>query len=129
MTTWLIIALAMCIVCGVGLALIARRRKHKPLKTKIVYMADTPTVVYVFEEGATKNKAAFGNATTPARSLAAPALMGRTRNCKWRRLMKTSKNRHDGGAYRQYKTMIAAHAKAGKDRSKARRKQRKKVKK
>lgn len=56
MITWLIIALALCIVCGVGLAIIARRRKHKQLKTKIVYMADTPTAVYVFEEGATKNK-------------------------------------------------------------------------
>lgn len=33
--------------------------------------------------------------------------------------MKTSKKRHDGGAYRRYKTMIAAHAKAGKDRRKA----------
>ena len=33
--------------------------------------------------------------------------------------MKTSKNRHDGGAYRRYTTMMAAHAKAGKDRSKA----------
>lgn len=34
--------------------------------------------------------------------------------------MNTSKHRHDGGAYRRCKTMIAAHAKAGKDRSKAR---------
>ena len=33
--------------------------------------------------------------------------------------MKTSKNRHDGGAYRRYTTMMAAHAKPGKDRSKA----------
>lgn len=41
--------------------------------------------------------------------------------------MKTSKHRHDGGAYRRCKTMIAAHAKPGKDRSKARRKQRKKA--
>lgn len=56
MSIWLIIALELCIACGVGLALIARRRKHKTLKTKIVYMADTPTTVYVFEEGATKNK-------------------------------------------------------------------------
>ena len=56
MSNWMIIALALCIVCGVGLALIARRIKHKQLKTKIVYMADTPTAVYVFEEGATKNK-------------------------------------------------------------------------
>lgn len=36
--------------------------------------------------------------------------------------MKTSKHRHDGGAYRRYTTMMAAHAKPGKDRSKARRK-------
>lgn len=43
--------------------------------------------------------------------------------------MKTSKHRHDGGAYRRYKTMVSAHAKEGKDRSKARRKQRKKAKK
>lgn len=45
--------------------------------------------------------------------------------------MKTSKHRHDGGAYRRYKTMVAAHAKPGKDRSKARRKtpKRKKAKK
>lgn len=56
MSIWPIIALELCIVCGVGLALIARRRKHKSLKTKIVYMADTPTAIYVFEEGATKNK-------------------------------------------------------------------------
>ena len=33
--------------------------------------------------------------------------------------MNTSKHRHDGGAYRRYKTMVAAHAKPGKDRSKA----------
>lgn len=33
--------------------------------------------------------------------------------------MNCSKRRHDGGAYRRYTTMIAAHAKAGKDRSKA----------
>lgn len=33
--------------------------------------------------------------------------------------MNCSKKRHDGGAYRRYKTMIAAHAKEGKDRSKA----------
>lgn len=42
--------------------------------------------------------------------------------------MNNSKRRHDGGAYRRCKTMIAAHAKAGKDRSKARRKQLKKGK-
>lgn len=42
--------------------------------------------------------------------------------------MNNSKHRHDGGAYRRYKTMIAVHAKEGKDRSKARRKQRKKAK-
>lgn len=36
--------------------------------------------------------------------------------------MHTSKRRHDGGAYRQYKTMIAAHAKEGKDRAASRRK-------
>lgn len=41
--------------------------------------------------------------------------------------MNNSKNRHDGGAYRRCKTMIAAHAKEGKDRSKAgKRKRRKK---
>lgn len=40
--------------------------------------------------------------------------------------MKSSKKRHDGGACRRCKTMIAAHAKAGKDRSKARLKKRKK---
>lgn len=33
--------------------------------------------------------------------------------------MKTSKRRHDGGAYRRCKTMIVAHAKQGKDRAKA----------
>ena len=33
--------------------------------------------------------------------------------------MNNSKKRHAGGAYRRCKTMIAAHAKAGKDRSKA----------
>lgn len=42
--------------------------------------------------------------------------------------MNSSKHRHDGGAYRRCKTMIAAHAKEGKDRSKARSKQRKKAK-
>lgn len=40
--------------------------------------------------------------------------------------MKSSKNRHDGGAYRRCKTMITAHAKQGKDRSTARRRQREK---
>ena len=43
--------------------------------------------------------------------------------------MKTSKNRHDGGAYCRYKTMVAAHAKPGKDRSKARRHDHKKSRK
>ena len=36
--------------------------------------------------------------------------------------MNTSKHRHDGGAYRRCKTMIAAHAKEGKDRAASRRK-------
>lgn len=36
--------------------------------------------------------------------------------------MNSSKRRHDGGAYRQYKTMMAAHAKEGKDRAASRRK-------
>lgn len=36
--------------------------------------------------------------------------------------MNNSKRRHDGGAYRRMKTMIAAHVKPGKDRSRARRK-------
>ena len=45
--------------------------------------------------------------------------------------MNNSKHRHDGGAYRRMCTMISAHAKSGKDRSKARRKihKRKKAKK
>lgn len=45
--------------------------------------------------------------------------------------MNNSKHRHDGGAYRRMKTMTAAHAKPGKDRTKARRKtpKRKKAKK
>ena len=45
--------------------------------------------------------------------------------------MNNSKRRHDGGAYRRMKTMTAAHAKTGKDRTKARRRpaQRKKAKK
>ena len=42
--------------------------------------------------------------------------------------MNCSKQRHDGGAYRRYKTMVAAHAKPGKDRGKARRKQPKRKK-
>lgn len=42
--------------------------------------------------------------------------------------MNNSKHRHDGGAYRRRKTMIVAHAKVGKDRSKARRKQPKRKK-
>ena len=33
--------------------------------------------------------------------------------------MNSSKQRHDGEAYRRCKTMITAHAKKGKDRSKA----------
>lgn len=37
--------------------------------------------------------------------------------------MNTSKHRHDGGAYRWMKTMVSYHAKPGKDRSKANRKQ------
>lgn len=41
--------------------------------------------------------------------------------------MNCSKRRHDGGAYRRYKTMVAAHAKPGKDRSKARRHEHKKA--
>lgn len=46
-------------------------------------------------------------------------------------IMNNSKHRHDGGAYRRMCTMISAHAKSGKDRSKARRKipKRKKAKK
>lgn len=45
--------------------------------------------------------------------------------------MNNSKRRHDGGAYRRMCTMISAHAKPGKDRTKARRKpaQRKKARK
>lgn len=35
--------------------------------------------------------------------------------------MNNSKRRHAGGAYRRMKTMVTAHAKPGKDRSKARR--------
>ena len=42
--------------------------------------------------------------------------------------MNCSKRRHDGGAYRRMKTMTAAHAKPGKDRTKARRKQPKRKK-
>lgn len=42
--------------------------------------------------------------------------------------MNCSKHRHDGGAYRRYTTTMAAHAKPGKDRSKARRKQPKRKK-
>ena len=41
--------------------------------------------------------------------------------------MNCSKQRHDGGAYRRMCTMIAAHAKPGKDRSKARRHEHKKA--
>ena len=33
-----------------------------------------------------------------------------------------SKQRHSGGSYRRMKTMISYHAKAGKDRQKARKK-------
>ena len=36
--------------------------------------------------------------------------------------MKTSKHRHDGGAYSRMKTMISAHAKEGKDRATSRQK-------
>lgn len=36
--------------------------------------------------------------------------------------MNNSKHRHEGRAYRRMCTMISAHAKSGKDRSKARRK-------
>lgn len=41
--------------------------------------------------------------------------------------MNCSKRRHDGGAYRRYTTMMAAHAKPGIDRSKARRHDHKKA--
>lgn len=41
--------------------------------------------------------------------------------------MNCSKKRHDGGAYRRMRTMMAAHAKPGKDRSKARRHEHKKA--
>lgn len=36
--------------------------------------------------------------------------------------MNNSKRRHAGGAYRHMKTMVATHARPGKDRRKARRK-------
>lgn len=37
-----------------------------------------------------------------------------------------SKQRHDGGAFRRMKTMVSYHAKPGKDRSAAKRKQQRK---
>ena len=40
--------------------------------------------------------------------------------------MNNSKNRHDGGAYRRYKVMVAAHAKGGKDRSRSRKRRKRK---
>ncbi len=40
--------------------------------------------------------------------------------------MNNSKNRHDGGAYRRYKVMVAAHAKDGKDRSRSRKRRKRK---
>ena len=40
--------------------------------------------------------------------------------------MNNSKNRHDGGAYRRYKVMVAAHAKEGKDRSRSRKRRKRK---
>ena len=40
--------------------------------------------------------------------------------------MNSSKNRHDGGAYRRYKVMVAAHAKDGKDRSRSRKRRKRK---
>lgn len=39
--------------------------------------------------------------------------------------MNSSRKRHSGGAYRLMETMISAHAKAGKDRTKARKHQQK----
>lgn len=55
---WIVILLALCIVCGVGLALIARRKKkakvNLTLKTKLEYKNGLPEVLYIFEDGATK---------------------------------------------------------------------------
>ena len=40
--------------------------------------------------------------------------------------MNSSNNRKDGGAYRRYKTMVSLNCKAGKDRSKARQRKKRK---
>ena len=40
--------------------------------------------------------------------------------------MNNSKNRHDGGAYRRYQVMVAAHGKDGKDRSRSRKRRKRK---
>lgn len=42
--------------------------------------------------------------------------------------MNNSKNRHDGGAYHRYRTMMSYQAKTGKDRSASRMKRSKKRK-
>lgn len=55
---WIVVSLALCIVCGVGLLLIARRKKktevYLTLKTKLEYKNGLPEVLYIFEDGATK---------------------------------------------------------------------------
>ena len=55
---WIVIALALCVVCVVGLALIARRKKASEvrlmLRTKLEYEDGLPKRLYVFEDGATK---------------------------------------------------------------------------
>lgn len=60
MNAWLIIALSLCIVCGVGLALIARRKVKKSvhflLETKVIYSKGKPCAIYSFEKGATDKK-------------------------------------------------------------------------
>ena len=40
--------------------------------------------------------------------------------------MNNSKNRHDGGVYRRYRVMVAAHEKEGKDRSRSRKRRKRK---
>lgn len=65
MTTWLIIALALCIVCGAGLAILKRKQRwnvpewqaNRP--GKAVWINGHLSAIYVYDKGATNTR---GNA-------------------------------------------------------------------
>lgn len=62
MSTWLIIALAICILCGVGLVILRRaRRRNIPAwesnrPRKSVWINGHLSAIYVYDEGATNTR-------------------------------------------------------------------------